>query len=274
MADSRPPVSPSNDDSGRAGSPPFHAENIDFVGIDDNSPRSRCPAVMAVPETGDLLQVGRKVTDPGTLALIAGHTHIADDEVAIWTPANLKPSLLDALQGTYEEGREGPGEPSFADLLNSTTRSVVHLEARDTYDPNDPAFVKWQNDGDTSFDWDGWIELVGGAVKRGVRFRRLRIVSEPVSDYIRWEHAISYGNVAAGEELRWLPRHLAFDLPHPVADYFMYDQRLVAYNFTAGDGVDTGRMKYVADPRQIVPVVGMFEMLWERGIPHADYTPV
>jgi hypothetical protein len=21
------------------------------------------------------------------------------------------------------------------------------------------------------------------------------------------------------------------------------------------------------------PIIGMFEMLWERGIPHADYTP-
>ncbi|MFE2864989.1 hypothetical protein [Embleya sp. NPDC059259] len=37
--------------------------------------------------------------------------------------------------------------------------------------------------------------------------------------------------------------------------------------------VDTDRMEYVADPRRVLPVVGMFEMLWERGIPHADYTP-
>lgn len=246
---------------------------VDFVGIDDESPANKCPAVLVVPGTGDLLQVGRKVTDPGTLALIAQHTQIADDETAIWTPANLKPSLLDALADTHTPGQTGPGEPSFEDLLASTVRSVVHLEARDTYDPDDPAYLKWKEDGDTSYDWDPWINLVGEAVDRGVRFRRLRIVSEPVSDYIRWEHAISYGNVKAGEELRWLPRHLAYDLPHPVADFFMWDQRLIAYNFTSGTGVDTERMEYVADPRRILPVVGMFEMLWERGIPHADYVP-
>ena len=246
---------------------------VDFIGIDEKSPADKCPAVLVVPGTGDVIQAGRRVTDPATLALLDRHTSIADDEVAIWIPANLKPSLLEALTGTYEPGLEGPGEPAFKDLLASAERSVVHLEARDTYDPTDPAFVKWRQDGDTSYGWGFWIDLVGAAVARGVRFRRLRIVSEPVSDYIRWEHAISYGNVEAGEDLRWLPRHLAYDLPHPVADFFMYDQRLIAYNFTAGDGTDTGRMEYVADPRKILPVVGMFEMLWERGIPHADYTP-
>ncbi|GAA3971640.1 hypothetical protein GCM10023085_62200 [Actinomadura viridis] len=247
--------------------------DVDFVGIDDDSPANKCPAVLVIPGTGDVLQVGRKVTDPATLARLGRHTSIADDEVAIWTPANLKQSLLEALTGDYEPGRDGPGEPTFEELLAGTERSVVHLEARDTYDPKDPAFMKWQEDGDVTYEWDGWIDLVGSAVARGVRFRRLRIVSEPVSDYIRWEHAISYGNLKAGEELRWLPRHLAYDLPHPVADFFMYDQRLIAYNFTAGDGTDTGRMEYVADPRKVLPIVGMFEMLWERGIPHDDYTP-
>ncbi|REF00535.1 DUF6879 family protein [Thermomonospora umbrina] len=185
-------------------------------------------------------------------------------------PAILQSVLLGALPGEFEPGRQGPGEPSFEELLAATARSVVHLEARDTYDPTDPAYLKWLKDGEATYDW---ITLIGSAVERGVRFRRLRIVSEPLSDYIRWEHAISHGNVKAGDELRWLPRHLAFDLPHPVADFFMWDQRLVAYNFTAGNGVDTGRMEYVADPRKIVPVGGMFEMLWERGIPHADYEP-
>lgn len=49
-------------------------------------------------------------------------------------------------------------------------------------------------------------------------------MSEPVSDYTRWEYAINYGNVEAGEELRLLPRHLAYDLLHPVADFFVYEQ--------------------------------------------------
>lgn len=69
-----------------------------------------------------------------------------------------------------------------------------------------------------TYDWDARIALVDAATGRSVWFRRLRIISEPVSDYLR-----------AGGGLRWLPRHLAFDLPHPVADFFMWDQRLTVF---------------------------------------------
>lgn len=57
-----------------------------------------------------------------------------------------------------------------------------------------------------------------------------------MSDHIRWEHAISYGNVKASEELRLLARRLGYYLPHLVAGFFMWDQRLIPYNFTNGTG--------------------------------------
>jgi Family of unknown function (DUF6879) len=136
-----------------------------------------------------------------------------------------------------------------------------------------PGFVRWLADGDTSYDWDDWIEPVSAAVERGVRMRRLRIVSEPVSDYIRWEHAINYGNIKAGEELRWLPRRHAYDLMVPVADFWMFDHRLLRYHHTSGAGAELGVFEYVTDPRAITPVLSAFEMLWERATPHADYTP-
>jgi hypothetical protein len=59
--------------------------DVDFVGVDDDSPANKCPAVLVIPGTGDILQVGRQVTDPATLTQLARHTSIADDEVAIWT---------------------------------------------------------------------------------------------------------------------------------------------------------------------------------------------
>jgi hypothetical protein len=248
--------------------------DIDFVGGDAKSPDDKCPAVYVEPATGDVNLVGRRITDPATLEKLSEHSDIADDETAIWLPANLRPHLLEALTGEYEKGRHGHGEPDFQDLLAGAKRSAIHLEARDTYDPAHPAHQKWLTDGDaSSFNWDGWIAKLKPAIERGVRMRRLRIVSEPISDYIRWEHAISYGNIQAGEDLRWLPRHLAYDLPTPLADYWMFDQRLIRYNFNGGNGEDTNEVTFVTDPRKILPIVGMFEMLWERGIPHSDYKP-
>ena len=66
--------------------------------------------------------------------------------------------------------------------------------------------------------------------------RRARIVSEPVSEYIRFEHDVTYTNVAAGEEVRWLPRRLASDIALPGNDFWLFDERLAVFNHFAGAG--------------------------------------
>ena len=96
------------------------------------------------------------------------------------------------------------------DALAQATRTAFHLEQRDTYalsDVHRPSYEMYMQYGevDTSF-MNGWATVVREATGRGVEFRRLRIVSEPLSDYIRWEHALTAVNVAAGEQVRWLSR--------------------------------------------------------------------
>ena len=43
-------------------------------------------------------------------------------------------------------------------------------------------------------------------------------------------------NVAAGEEVRWLPRRRARGLSVPVNDYWVFDDRLVRFGYFGGDG--------------------------------------
>lgn len=246
---------------------------VEFIGIDPGSPDNECPAVYVDPVTGDMYQQGRVVKDPELLASITGHAPIAADEAVVWQPARLAPSVVEAATGTYEEGRQGPGELTFAQFLSTARRSAIHLEMRETYGDDDPRFQPWRETGSTEFDWSTWNEMIAPAVERGVRMRRVRVVSEPVTDYIRWEHAISDGNIKAGEDLRWLPRRQAYDLLLPGADLWMIDHRLVRYNFNAGDGTSLRQYEYVSDPRKVAQVVAAVEMIWERAIPHADYEP-
>ncbi|RAY14528.1 hypothetical protein DPM19_16080 [Actinomadura craniellae] len=181
--------------------------------------------------------------------------------------------IREALDG-YERGRSGPGEPTFAQLLANTKHSAVHLELRDTYDPQDPEFLDWQAGGDGGVDdesWERWTGLIGSAVERGVRVRRARVVSEPLSDCARFLHSVTDKNIKAGEEVRWLPRRRAFDLFLPGADLWMFDQRLVRWNFNAGDGTDTDELEYTTDPRVVSQVVAAFELVWERATPHGEY---
>jgi len=97
----------------------------------------------------------------------------------------------------------------FRELFNATERSAVHLEMRDVYDANDSVYQDWRKG--VAFDpaerWPDWFGQVAAAVARGVAIRRARIVSEPVSEYVRYEYDVTAGlNIASGEQVRWLPR--------------------------------------------------------------------
>ncbi|GAA1835747.1 MULTISPECIES: DUF6879 family protein [Actinomadura] len=163
---------------------------------------------------------------------------------------------------------------SFASLLAGCRFSAVHLEQRDVYTPTDPDYLRWL--GGDHFDpverWQGWIDLLAPVVTRGVSIRRLRIVSEPVTDYIRYEYGVTPMNVAAGESVRWLPRRRASDLALPGNDYWVFDDRVVQFNHFAGDGSSLGPENRT-EPSVVSLCLSAFEAGWKRSIPHADFEP-
>src|SRR5437763_15159514 len=131
------------------------------------------------------------------------------------------------------------GESVIIDAIRGARHAAVHLEMRDTYTPDDPDFIDWRAgvnlDVEARSGW--WTDLVKAAVARGVRIRRARIVSEPVTEYIHFEYDVTAGhNVAAGEEVRWLPHRRASDLALPGNDFWLFDGERVVFNHFAGDG--------------------------------------
>ncbi|WP_055698461.1 DUF6879 family protein [Streptomyces silaceus] len=170
-------------------------------------------------------------------------------------------------------------ELRFDELLEGAEHSAVHLEMRDQYGVGDEAddFLEWKNTGRRDADprsayWAPWVNLVQRAVERGVTVRRARVVSEPVTDYIRYEHAGADVNVFAGEQVRWLPRRRAADLLLPGCDLWIFDGRSVLFNHFTGDGdwADPP-LELRADDALVKQCVDAFEMVWDRGIPHDAY---
>jgi hypothetical protein len=145
---------------------------------------------------------------------------------------------------------------------------------RDAYTPGDARFRAWLA-GMTPAEPANpeWYELVRQHTARGVQFRRARIVSEPVTDYIRFEHAITSAlNVAAGEEVRWLPRRHASALCLPGNDFWVFDDRLVRFGHFAGDGEFIDH-ELSADPAVVRLCAAAFAAVWERAVDHARYRP-
>ncbi|GLZ15839.1 hypothetical protein Acsp04_60740 [Actinomadura sp. NBRC 104425] len=164
--------------------------------------------------------------------------------------------------------------PNFAELLASAKSSAIHLEMRDSYEPDGPNFLAWRETGTLAGFGEGsrWHSLIGSAVARGVTVRRARIVYEPVTDYIRFEHAvISLHNIPAGEPVRWLPRRHASDLALPGNDFWVFDGRLVRFHHFSGDGHSLDE-EFSEDPDVIKLCTTAFDAVWERA-DHADYQP-
>jgi hypothetical protein len=164
--------------------------------------------------------------------------------------------------------------PPFGELIAATTRTAVHLETRDSYTPDDQGFLDWLAGEPLPVPANpAWSELVRTHTARGVEFRRARIVSEPVAEYLRFEHAITEQvNISAGEQVRWLPRRLGVGLCVPLSDYWVLDHRLVRFGYFAGDGTFLEH-ELSSDPAVVRTCTEAFEAVWERAIPHEKYLP-
>nr|WP_235460417.1 DUF6879 family protein [Streptomyces olivochromogenes] len=148
---------------------------------------------------------------------------------------------------------------------------------RDGYMRSDPRFVAWQSGvRDDPADSDPgrrpWLRLVAELVDRGVEVRRARIVSEPVSDYIRFEHHLTAPNVAAGEQVRWLPRRRASRLALPGNDFWLFDGASVLFHHFAGDGeLAPDDEEFTNEPSVVKLCADAFEAVWALAVDHTEY---
>ncbi len=167
--------------------------------------------------------------------------------------------------------------PPFSELLAGCRESAVHLEMRDHYDDPDeaPRVAAWKaghrpDPGNRASWWRPWLDMVAETVERGVEIRRARIVSEPVSEYTRYLYDGTFTNIAAGEQIRWLPRQQASDLALPGNDFWLFDGRLVRFGYFSGEGTYLG--DEVTDEPAVAKLCGdAFESVWARATPHEDY---
>jgi len=165
-----------------------------------------------------------------------------------------------------------PEAPSFEKLMDAAVHSAVHLEMRDVYEvsQDDADLTHWRATGRRREDpgyWADWVDLIGRAVARGVPVRRARIISEPATEYIRFEHAGTGNIIAAGELVRWIPRHRLSAVALPGTDFWLFDHRIVRFGHFSGDGAYV-REEWTTDPAAAHLCASAFDAAWERGIPH------
>jgi hypothetical protein len=104
------------------------------------------------------------------------------------------------------------------------------------------AFLAGEELPEHSPEYDAWLTQVAGATSAGRRFERIRLVTEPLTDYTRFEFAAYPENIAAGERVWILPRALLTDADERWAaeDFWIFDDQVAVVLGYDDDGCFLG----------------------------------
>jgi len=165
------------------------------------------------------------------------------------------------------------------ELLTNCARQAVHLELRDNYAVHGEAerLASFISTGQYDHTMDApdrraWQDMVRRVTQAGRQVRRARIVSEPVTDYIRFEWAGTGANIDAGEDVRWLPRRMASTIPLPGNDFWLFDDTTVVFSVFSGAG-DVAERQLTTETAAVELCRSAFAAVWATAIAHNEYTP-
>ncbi len=121
----------------------------------------------------------------------------------------------------------------FYELFETARHTARRLESRERYDAPEERdalqrFLAGQwTETDSRRDRPEWERIVRGLTERGGRFERVRVVPEPLTDYLRFELFGCRLNVEWGEDIRYLHQEAAARLDLPDHDFWVFDSRLL-----------------------------------------------
>ncbi|MFD7336245.1 DUF6879 family protein [Streptomyces violascens] len=219
-----------------------------------------CPTLYEIEGTDDVLVQGERVTDPEHLARLRD---VRESETFVVIPRNLLT-------------RYAPKEPAadlvpFAEvthIFEDFKHTAWRLETRRGYasDRKGAKWQRWQAGGDIAAEpFDDWRTNVRKQTGQGKRFERVRLVDVPPTEGQRYLLASGLGNVAAGEDIRNLPRADAEKLGLPDRDFWLFDSRILVR--LVFDDQDTTLGAIVCeDPTEVLAACQARDKAWHHAV--------
>lgn len=161
---------------------------------------------------------------------------------------------------------------AFADFVLSFGHTAFRLESREQYnEPEEAVPLRRFLAGEPDYAWnEEWAAMIRRRTAAGQRMERVRIVSEPHSDYTRFGLDLAQVNVAAGEDIRYLPRARARNLRLPSHDFWLIDSSKVAILHFGANDVLLGA-EPSADPTVVARHCQWRDVAWRHSVPLSVY---
>lgn len=161
----------------------------------------------------------------------------------------------------------------FDQLFRTFKHGAFHLEVQDSYHTPEESgpfhlFLTGQAD---DFAWhEPWLDLVREVTRQGRSITRARVVTVPHVDYTRWGLTVAEHNIAAGEDIRWLPRDLVDPAELTTDDYWLFDEELVVFTVFEPSGRFAGGAA-TTDPVIVEHCRAVRDRVWRAAVPHHQY---
>lgn len=170
-------------------------------------------------------------------------------------------------------------EGEFVQQFTDFEHTAWKLEVRDRYDVAEEVetIQRFLRTGELGREEDhvhtsSWHRNVKATVREGKTWRRVRVVSEPLSDYITWEHAVTCFNIEAGEDIRWLPRSHPAVSELPELDFWLFDDRWVCLlHFDEKDVPH--KIERLDTPDEVARYRHWRDIAWRNAITHSEFAP-
>lgn len=164
-------------------------------------------------------------------------------------------------------------EEQFFELFHVFEHTAYRLEVRESYaGVDDMAFREFQSGALPSLSsYEPWMRDIREQTASGKRVERVRVVSEPWSDYTRFGLWAARFTVDAGEDIRYLNRELANPLRLPDYDYWLFDSRLPVVIRFDDETNDMISWETISDPAAVVQHNYWRDAARHYAAPRAEY---
>jgi hypothetical protein len=170
-----------------------------------------------------------------------------------------------------------PGAPEFAAKFHHFRYSVFRLETLQVYrnSGEDEALAAFLSDGyvPVTAELQAWTEMLRSNRQAGRTQQRAHVVTEPLTDYVRFELTGYAPNVEAGEDIRIIPVREGEGWPLDVPrehDYFLFDSHELYDQHYDDTGWWLGT-EPVSDPARVAQACRWRDAALHQAMPWKDY---
>lgn len=173
-------------------------------------------------------------------------------------------------------GCQPPGVKALVAALRTFRYWVFRLETLQAYaDPVEAhsiaAFRRGDPERPADPAEDEWTAMLREHRDAGRVQQRVHVVTEPISDYVRYELCWEYGpHAAAGEDIRIIPVTGAWPANVPSFDFTLVDSRLL-FRLSYGPSGALLSVELVSDPANIAAACAARDAALHHAVPWSEY---